>query len=137
MRTSDYIPLPATYRTPAEPTPTEAAIEGSGSEAADLAGSETSVLPLLNELGELPEPEFGPPIETDPVHNEFTSNNPRVKIPAAGKDSFLEAVEDALSLLKSGVGEFQGFFYESNITSLFKKSELMRRWTQMTCWTSL
>ena len=123
VRTADYLPLPATYRPPGEPEPAEPPLEGSGSEAADLAGSESSasVLPLLNEVGELSESEFGPPIEHDPVHNEFTSNSPRVKIPAAGKDSFVEAVEDALSLLKSGVGEFQGYFYESNITALFKK----------------
>ena len=126
VRTADYLPLPATYRPPAELELLEPALEGSGGEAADLAASETAVLPLLNEVGDLGEPEFGPPIEHDPVHNEFTANSQRVKIPPAGKNTFLEAVEDALSLLKSGVGEFQGFFYESNITTLFKKGESMR-----------
>ena len=80
-------------------------------------------MPLINEVGDLFEPEFEPPIKHVPVHNEFTSSSPRVKIPAAGKDSFLEAVEDALSLLKNGVGEFQGYFYESNITGLFEKGQ--------------
>ncbi|XP_043243718.1 uncharacterized protein LOC122392661 [Amphibalanus amphitrite] len=131
VRTDDYIPLPDTYQPADEPQFAETIIEGSGSEAgdltaseaADLAGSETAVLPLLNEVGDLGEPEFGPPIESDPIQNEFTAGSQRVKIPPAGKDSFLEAVEDALSLLKAGVGEFQGFFYESNITGLFEKDE--------------
>ncbi|KAF0291086.1 hypothetical protein FJT64_010754 [Amphibalanus amphitrite] len=102
---------------------THAVFANRNARSADLAGSETAVLPLLNEVGDLGEPEFGPPIESDPIQNEFTAGSQRVKIPPAGKDSFLEAVEDALSLLKAGVGEFQGFFYESNITGLFEKGE--------------
>ncbi|XP_037085215.1 uncharacterized protein LOC119105805 [Pollicipes pollicipes] len=126
VRTADYIPLPDTLRPSAEPDVAESPIDGSGdTEPGDLTASETASLPLLNEVGELSDPEPGLAVAhaVDPVGHEFATNNQRVKIPAVGKDSFVEAVEDALSLLRSGVGEFQGYFYDANITSMFSKDK--------------